>query len=220
MDLLLLMKGATPEEISRGIAAAQAVLDRAGITSLQAAEGMFALEGWDINGFPEDNEPSEMEHAAANLWMEASNAALDACCADWPEERRPFTADLRLLDDPATQLADRPTALSMLRALTAAQDGKGEYLNFSEIGTLAERLTLDVDDDPRDLIAAVTIAYTTLELARFHPDEPIEPKRQAVYDAINALEAATEKPTNAEAQPFHSSTVGHRSRLAVPGRIA
>jgi hypothetical protein len=96
--------------------------------------------------------------------------------------------------DPATQLADRPTALAMLRALTAAQDGNGEFMN-SQIGILADRLAVDVDN-PRDLIAAVTVAFTRLELAGFHPDEPIEPKRQAVYDAIDALEAATEMPTS------------------------
>ncbi|MER8944489.1 hypothetical protein [Mesorhizobium sp. M0701] len=41
----------------------------------------------------------------------------------------------------------------------------------------------------------VTVAFTTLALAGFHPDEPIEPKRKAVLDAIEALEKATEKPT-------------------------
>lgn len=41
MDLLLRSKGASPEEVSRGIAAAEAVLERAGITAEEAAEGMF-----------------------------------------------------------------------------------------------------------------------------------------------------------------------------------
>ncbi|RUT85523.1 MULTISPECIES: hypothetical protein [unclassified Mesorhizobium] len=193
MDLLLTVPGASPEEIARGIAAANEVLDRAGISALEAADGMFAIEGWDDASFADESLPTGEENEAASAWIEASRAALDACCADWPAEKRPVAADLQLVDS-ATQLADRPTALAMLRALTAAQDGNGEFMN-SQIGILADRLAVDLDN-PRDLIAAVTVAFTRLELAGFHPAEPIEPKRQAVYDAINALEAATKMPTS------------------------
>jgi hypothetical protein len=38
---------------------------------------------------------------------------------------------------------------------------------------------------------AVTVAYSPLAGAQFTPDEPIEPKRQAVLDAIDALEAGS-----------------------------
>ncbi|RUU58311.1 hypothetical protein EOC99_24210 [Mesorhizobium sp. M7A.T.Ca.TU.009.01.1.1] len=193
MDLLLTVPGASPEEIARGIAAANEVLDRAGISALEAADGMFAIEGWDDASFADESLPTGEENEAASAWIEASRAALDACCADWPAEKRPVAADLQLVDS-ATQLADRPTALAMLRALTAAQDGNGEFMN-SQIGILADRLAVDLEN-PRDLIAAVTVAFTRLELAGFHPAEPIEPKRQAVYDAINALEAATKMPTS------------------------
>ncbi|RUT98892.1 hypothetical protein [Mesorhizobium sp. M7A.T.Ca.TU.009.02.1.1] len=193
MDLLLTVPGASPEEIARGIAAANEVLDRAGISALEAADGMFAIEGWDDASFADESLPTGEENEAASAWIEASRAALDACCADWPAEKRPVAADLQLVDS-ATQLADRPTALAMLRALTAAQDGNGEFMN-SQIGILADRLAVDLDN-PRDLIAAVTVAFTRLELAGFYPAEPIEPKRQAVYDAINALEAATKMPTS------------------------
>lgn len=61
MELRLNIEGATPEELARGIAAAEAVFSRAGITALQGAEGLFALEGWDIKGFPEDDQPTEDE---------------------------------------------------------------------------------------------------------------------------------------------------------------
>ncbi|MER9236907.1 hypothetical protein NKI56_33790 [Mesorhizobium sp. M0622] len=59
MNLLLRVKGASREEISRGVLAAEAVLERAGITAEEAAEGMFALEGWDISGFPEDGQAAD-----------------------------------------------------------------------------------------------------------------------------------------------------------------
>ncbi|TIM16666.1 MAG: hypothetical protein E5Y74_31685 [Mesorhizobium sp.] len=147
MDLYLSVPGASPEEIARGIAAAEAVLDRAGISALEAADGMFAIEGGDDT---DESLPTEEEDQAATAWMEASRAALDACCAGWPAEKRPIDANLQLLLDPATQLADRPTALAMLRALTAAEDGRNQFMN-SQIGRLAERVAADLTH-PRDLI--------------------------------------------------------------------
>jgi hypothetical protein len=54
MDLILSVPGASPEEIARGIAAAESALERAGFTAEEAADGVFALEGWNINAFPED----------------------------------------------------------------------------------------------------------------------------------------------------------------------
>ncbi|TJV21109.1 MAG: hypothetical protein E5Y04_28830 [Mesorhizobium sp.] len=194
MDVIMRARGASPEEIQRGLEAAKTVLDRAGVTAEQAAGGAFAVEDWDEMGFPADQEPSEMEYAAADVWYEANTAALQACCQDWPQEKRLRAFGLELLTNPEVQLADRDTALAKLRALTDVEDGRGEFLN-SEIGMLADALAVDLDN-PRDLIAALTIAFTTLELSGFHPDEPIEPKRQAVYEAIDALEAATAMPTS------------------------
>ena len=89
MELRLNVESATHQEIERGIAAAEAVFARAGITALQGAEGLFALEGWDIKGFPEDDKPTEDDDRAATVWLEADEAAAAACCADWPEEKVP-----------------------------------------------------------------------------------------------------------------------------------
>lgn len=87
MELRLDIEDASPEEIARGIAAAEAVFERTGISAIDAADGMFALEGWDIKGFPEGEEPSEEEDRAASVWFEAERAACEACCAGWPEEK-------------------------------------------------------------------------------------------------------------------------------------
>jgi hypothetical protein len=35
------------------------------MTAEQAADGAFAIEGWDEMGFPADQEPLEVEYAAA-----------------------------------------------------------------------------------------------------------------------------------------------------------
>lgn len=156
MDVIMRARGASPEEMQRGVEAARAVLDRAGMTAEQAADGAFALEGWDEMGFPSDQEPSEAEYAAADVWYEANNAALKACCDGWPEEKRLKAFGLELLVNPEAQLADRDTALAKLRALTEAESGGGEFMN-SEIGMLDDALAVDLDN-PRDLIAALTIA--------------------------------------------------------------
>ncbi|TPK61149.1 hypothetical protein FJ930_27860 [Mesorhizobium sp. B2-4-15] len=86
MQLRLNIEGASSDEIAHGIAAAEAVFARAGISAEAAADGMFALEGWDIQGFPDDEQMSEEEDEAASVWMEANKAAIDACCACWLEK--------------------------------------------------------------------------------------------------------------------------------------
>ncbi|CDX60005.1 hypothetical protein MPL1032_30007 [Mesorhizobium plurifarium] len=191
MDMLMDARRATPEEKQRGVDAAMAVLDRAGMTAEDAASGAFAVEGWDDMGFPPDREPSEAEYKAADVWYEASNAALDACCAGWPEDRRLRVQELQLLHDPESLLADHATALARLRAIIQAEDGKNEHL-YDRV-FLAMAATADMADGSlaRDLVIAVTVAHTPLWLAGFTPDEPIEPKRKAVLDAIDALEKAS-----------------------------
>ncbi|RUX96598.1 MULTISPECIES: hypothetical protein [unclassified Mesorhizobium] len=197
MDIIMQARGAMPEEKQRGLEAARAVLYRAGITAEEAAEGAFALEGWDDMGFLEDQEPSEAEYAAADVWYQANNAALQACCKSWPDEKRVHAIGLQLLTNPEEQLADRDTALAKLRAIIQAEDGRNEY-NDERVFLLALAATAEMLNGTlaQDLVTAITVAYTPLSYAGFTPDEPIEPKRQAVFDAIDALGAATEKPTS------------------------
>lgn len=89
MQLSLSIKGALPDEKQRGIEAAQAVFAAAGISPEQAADGMFALEGWDDASFSADEEPTEDEDNAASVWMDANKAAIAACCANWPVDAVP-----------------------------------------------------------------------------------------------------------------------------------
>ena len=51
MTITIHVAGAQPEDIVRGLLAAQAVFDRAGVTPDQAATARFVVEGWDIRGF-------------------------------------------------------------------------------------------------------------------------------------------------------------------------
>lgn len=87
MKLLLTVEGATEEELKRGAEAALAVFDDTGIDPVTAFEGMSALEGWDIKGFPAGG-LSDEESKAASVWLDARQAAIEATCAEWPEDRR------------------------------------------------------------------------------------------------------------------------------------
>ncbi|MER9437152.1 hypothetical protein [Mesorhizobium sp. M7A.F.Ca.US.010.02.1.1] len=89
MKLRLEITGASPDEQQRGIEAARAVFAAAGISAEQAADGMFALEGWDDANFQDDEAPTEDEDAAASIWMDANKAAVAACCANWPADAVP-----------------------------------------------------------------------------------------------------------------------------------
>ena len=98
MKLRLEIEGASPDEQQRGIEAAKSVFAAAGISAEQAADGMFALEGWDDSSFPDDEAPTEDEDAASAIWMDANKAAIAACCADWPVDAVPPHLLLELVD--------------------------------------------------------------------------------------------------------------------------
>ena len=93
MFITITVEGAKAEEIARGIAAAQAVFDRAGITPDQAAAARFNVEGWDIKGFTDPISGEDL--AICGVWDEADAAALEG----WGKRRKPTFANLELVDD-------------------------------------------------------------------------------------------------------------------------
>ena len=112
MGLHLRIHGVSPEDIQRGIDAAEAVLQAAGLTALRACSGMFALECWDDAGF--EGELSEEDAKAADVWLEAEAAAIDACCIGWPEDKKPGMSSLEYYRDgespPADDISPQPEA--------------------------------------------------------------------------------------------------------------
>lgn len=76
MTVTIHVAGAQPEDIVRGLLAAQAVFDRAGVTPDLAATARFVVEGWDIRGFA--RKVPEEELAICTLWDEADLAAVQA----------------------------------------------------------------------------------------------------------------------------------------------
>ena len=98
MKLRLNIQGASDEEKKRGVEAAKAVFASAGVSAEQAADGVFALEGWDDAGFPDTGEPTQDEDDAAAVWMDANKAAINACCAAWPADQLPIHLVLELVD--------------------------------------------------------------------------------------------------------------------------
>ncbi|RWG40279.1 MAG: hypothetical protein EOQ63_29555 [Mesorhizobium sp.] len=185
---------ATPDELQSGLDAAIAVFRRAGVDPQDAADGVSIREGWDIAGFSEQFDISDQEMEAAAIWDAADTAAVYAACAGWNEKgkQRPESAHLQLITSPATQLVDRDSALVMLRSRVRDAADQHEFLD-SAVADLAWVVAADFEDQwrARELVNAVTIAFTALELSGFSPGEPIEPKRQAVLTAIAALEQAT-----------------------------
>ncbi|MER8562431.1 hypothetical protein [Mesorhizobium sp. M0578] len=98
MTITIRVEGAQPEEIVRGLLAAQDVFDKAGVTPDQAAMARFVVEGWDIRGFT--GKVPEEELAICTVWDEADQAAVRACCAGWAADKVPNSADLELVREP------------------------------------------------------------------------------------------------------------------------
>lgn len=100
MELQMIVEGATPDQLLRGMRAAHAVFDRTQVTPWQAAKAAFDREGYDVTGFPAERRPSDEAFRAAEAWDAACEAALAACCDGWPS--RPPGAHLWLkIDDDA-----------------------------------------------------------------------------------------------------------------------
>lgn len=98
MTITIRVEGAQPEEIVRGLLAAQDVFDKAGVTPDQAAMARFVVEGWDIRGFT--GRVPEEELAICTVWDEADQAAVQACCAGWAADKIPDSAELELVREP------------------------------------------------------------------------------------------------------------------------
>ncbi len=106
---LVRLAGATHEEVARGLAAAQAVFDKAGITAERAAAAIFNVEGWDIAGFPDDDAsyPDDEDFEFLGVWDEADRAAAAAACRDWLDDKRPKSAGLELFEEETDARRDK-----------------------------------------------------------------------------------------------------------------
>ena len=87
MPLRLVIENATWEELCRGVAAAEAVFARSGVSMEDAMNGMLVADPWMKEKFPDRPQPSKEQEAAARIWFEAERAACEACCAGWPEDK-------------------------------------------------------------------------------------------------------------------------------------
>lgn len=94
--LTINIDGATPDEIAKGIAAAEGVFKKAGVHPLDGANAVFDIEGWDIKGFRGRLSAEVWEHF--DVWCRAERAALEACCEGWEKDRWPDTADMEYVD--------------------------------------------------------------------------------------------------------------------------
>ncbi|MBW6397021.1 hypothetical protein KPL78_04135 [Roseomonas sp. HJA6] len=74
----VLIDGASPDQVACAEQALRDLFARRGVSALQAAEGAFAIEGWDISDFAEEAEPSAGETDAAMAWLDAPGVAYEA----------------------------------------------------------------------------------------------------------------------------------------------
>lgn len=99
MKLWLEVEGASEADIQRGLEAAEAVFKKTGVSPLQAVEGWFAMENWDIAGFPDDGSLTDEERRLAGVWLDAEDAAQDACLEGRDDMPLRYLGALQLLDD-------------------------------------------------------------------------------------------------------------------------
>lgn len=106
--LLLDIAGAAPDEIQRGLMAARAVFDKAGISPREGDEARAAL--WERGSRLRSRREAAETSARYAVWARAERAAIDACCAGWQPERRPTTIvmDLVGIGAPAVPAAADP----------------------------------------------------------------------------------------------------------------
>ena len=80
--MVLEVPGASPEELSAGIAAAQAFLDAHQLTPMDAAIAMGELETWDDGGIDEESALPEGPSRIADLWGQAQTIAIETAWAN------------------------------------------------------------------------------------------------------------------------------------------
>ena len=83
MIFILHVPGATPPMLERGVAAAHAVLDAAGLTPTEAAIGHWAREEWKRSRSTGATPADDVMEAAATFAL-AQTSAIDACCNGQP----------------------------------------------------------------------------------------------------------------------------------------
>ncbi len=91
-SLSITVPGASPEDLRRGIAAAESFFAAVRISPQQAAVAAFAREGWHATSLQADA-AIDTSSEAADAWDEADRIAVEACCAGW-KRGRPDTAQL------------------------------------------------------------------------------------------------------------------------------
>ena len=86
MGLSIVDSGANTEEIDRGVAAACAVFEKAGVSAEAAHAAQFKIAS--------DEPVTNEETMQATVWAEADKAAVVACCKGWLKIPEPAHLEL------------------------------------------------------------------------------------------------------------------------------
>lgn len=98
--MVLIVPGATDEELQAGLEAAKLFLEIHGVTPMDVAAAEYAHECWDDGGFEEDEEPSADAQRVSRIWGQAQTVAVDTTCASW-RRLPPHGCQLYPFDDAA-----------------------------------------------------------------------------------------------------------------------
>ncbi len=189
--LRITMPGASDDEIVRALLAATEVFERVSVTPYQASHGMDRLEAWDDRGLKEHDRKLRKKDAwRAGLWLRAEEAGMASLRKVYPADEVVRKFDMQLVDM-ADWAPDRAAAVEALRGIANADADFDR--NMRRVAALCEQLADQMTDDSaaRDVMADVTIAHTSLSLAKFDLGRPVEPLRKAMLAAIDRLEAVT-----------------------------
>ena len=138
MTLELIVPGATPVEIERGIAAAWKVFNDAGIPPEEAVAAIFDVEGDDfwISSNGEFGTPcDDADFLREETWWKARDAAIEACCEGWPPDQKPSSAHFEIRE--AREEGERRTAelrkgVAELEALNLSDEDVRRMIEESE----------------------------------------------------------------------------------------
>lgn len=75
--MVLVVPGATEEELQAGLAAAKLFLKIHEVTPMDAAAAEYAHECWDDGGFEADQEPSADAKRVSRIWGQAQMVSVD-----------------------------------------------------------------------------------------------------------------------------------------------
>ncbi|MFT3819814.1 MAG: hypothetical protein QM750_19750 [Rubrivivax sp.] len=115
-----LLEKVTPSDACRALGTMTVVLRAGGVTGETAAWAHFRVMSWDEGGFSGRDAPSKAELDAAEVWLDAIEAAREALCASPPGLSESAFELLYFLPQDPAEVFDKAVSLWALASATPA----------------------------------------------------------------------------------------------------